>query len=370
VPTPPGHAQHEVAESPGGLSRRFLRVPLFYKILLANSAIVLVGTIVGMAAARGVLREGVDFPTVWIVGLALAGVLVTLGVNAAILRIALTPLVLLEATAERVQAGDLDARVPYSPLSDPQLERLTGTFNGMLDNLASFRQRLSGIAARALKAEEQERLRISRELHDDTAQSLAALLIRLRLLRTIEDPTARDEALDEFRTEVGEALERIRRYARGLRPPALDELGLVPAVESHVRGLSESVGIPIRVEAVPLDSLLSHQAELALYRIAQEAISNAIRHSRPRRVLVRIERSGPSVSLTVSDDGTGFDPEEMMGEERGLGLFGMSERAGYVGGHLTIRSGPGEGTTVRAVIPITGRRDEVPVEDAPRKAVD
>ena len=94
------------------------------------------------------------------------------------------------------------------------------------------------MAKSALSAEEEERKRIARELHDDTAQTLAALLIRLRLARGTEDPAARDAHLDQFRGEIGEALERIRRFARGLRPPALDELGLVPALESHVRTLA------------------------------------------------------------------------------------------------------------------------------------
>jgi two-component system, NarL family, sensor histidine kinase UhpB len=337
--------------------RRLLRVPLFYKILIANAAIVLVGTVVGTVLTRAYLREGADLTFSWIILLAAAGMLVTILVNAIILRVALSPLKLLERTAEQVQAGDLDARVPYSPLRDVQLERLTRTFNGMLDNLESYRQRLSGVAARALDAEEQERKRIARELHDDTSQSLAALLIRLRLLRNNSDPRIRDAALDEFREELGEALERIRRFARGLRPPALDELGLVPAVESHVRALSESLGILIRIEAEPIEDLLTRQAELALYRIAQEAISNAVRHADPNRVMVAIARTSGAVALTVSDDGTGFALDEISRSgEGGLGLFGMKERASYVGGTVTIRSAPGAGTVVRAEIPVTPRR--------------
>jgi two-component system sensor histidine kinase UhpB len=273
-------------------------------------------------------------------------------VNAVILRLALSPLKLLEQTAAQIQSGDHDARVPYSPLRDRELERLTGTFNRMLDNLDSYRQRLSRVAARALNAEEQERKRIARELHDDTAQSLAALLIRLRLVRGVEDPQARDAALDEFRKEVGEALERIRLFARGLRPPALDELGLVPALESHVRALSESVRIAIRVESDPIEDLLTPQAELALYRIAQEAMSNAVRHGEPTRVVVRIEREPGGVKLTVTDDGTGFLIDETLAhEDRGLGIFGMQERAGYFGGQVEIRTGPGQGTQVSATIP-------------------
>ena len=339
---------------PGRATRRLLRVSLFYKILLANAAIVLVGTVGGTAILRGVLRANAEFPIAYVVLLAVGSILVTVLVNAVILRVALRPLKLLEETAAQVQAGYVDARVPYSPLLDRELERLTGTFNAMLDNLESYRQRLSGIAARAMNAEEQERKRIARELHDDTAQYLASLLIRIRLIRQMEDTAERNRVLDEFRVEVGEALERTRRFARGLRPPALDEFGLVPALESHVRGLSESVGIPIRVDAEPLDSLLTEQAELALYRITQEAISNAIRHAHPERVLVRIGREGGQVVLTVTDDGIGFDVHALDdSDDRGLGLFGMKERAAYVGGHVTIESRPGEGTTVRATVPVT-----------------
>jgi two-component system, NarL family, sensor histidine kinase UhpB len=336
--------------------RRLLRVPLFYKIVFANAAIVLLATIVGAFSARAFVRAGADLSVSWVILLGLAGVLLTVLVNAIIVRVALTPLKLLEQTAARVQSGDLDARVPFSPLRDPELERVTGTFNAMLDTLETYRQRLREVAARALNAEEEERKRIARELHDDTAQSLAALLIRLRLLRGTDDPAERERTVDEFRAEVGQALERVRRFARGLRPPALDELGLVPGLESHIRGLSESVGVPIRMEAEHIENQLTPQAELALYRIAQEAISNAIRHASPGEVRVEITRTGDQVTLAVRDDGSGFLVDAVMGEgERGLGLFGMQERAAYVGGHVTVQSRPGGGTLVQAVIPTSSQ---------------
>jgi two-component system sensor histidine kinase UhpB len=329
-----------------------LRVPLFYKILIANAAIVVVGAIVGTAVTLHYLRSGGFSAPVLIGVLALGGVGVTVLVNALIVRLALTPLHLLEETAARVQGGDLDARVPESSLADRELERLTRTFNAMLDNLESYGQRLRDVAARALNAEEEERKRISRELHDDTAQTLAALLIRLRIARGIEDAGARDAHLEQFRVEIGEALERIRRFARGLRPPALDELGLVPALETHVRVLSESNAATVRIEAEPIESDLTRQAELALYRIAQEALSNAVRHGGARHVLLRLRPEGGAVVLTVSDDGVGFDVDAARAEGRGLGLFGMEERAFYVGGSLEIRSEPGRGTHVHARVPL------------------
>lgn len=338
--------------------RTLLRVPLFYKILIANAVIVVGGTVVGTFILRRYLEEehGAFSSIAFVALLALIGVVVTVLVNALILRLALTQLKLLERTAERVQAGDLEARVPHSAVTDRDLERLTGTFNAMLENLEGYRQRLREVAARALHAEEEERKRISRELHDDTAQMMAALLIRLRVARAASDPAARDALLEQFRSELAEALERVRRFARGLRPPALDELGLGPALESHVRGLEESVGLTIRMEVEPLDGVLNPQMELALYRIAQEALSNAVRHSGAGEVELRLRRLGDEVEVVVADRGTGFDVARAMEDDGGgLGLFGMQERAAYVGGQVHIRSSPGAGTTVRAVIPVPYR---------------
>jgi two-component system, NarL family, sensor histidine kinase UhpB len=335
--------------------RALLRVPLFYKILIANALIVLAGTMVVAAIVRAYERQehGAFSSFAFVLVLALTGVAVTVLVNAVILRLALTQLKLLEQTAARVQRGDLDARVPQSAVTDRDLERLTRTFNRMLTNLAAYRRRLRDVAARALSAEEAERKRISRELHDDTAQTLAALLIRLRVARAATDAEARDALLEQFRAEVVEALERVRRFARGLRPPALDELGLVPALESHVRGVEEGVGLPVRMEVEPLDGLLNPQCELALYRIAQEALSNAVRHSGTERVELRLARAGENVELTVTDTGRGFEVQRAMSDDGGgLGLFGMQERAAYVGGEVLIESLPGSGTTVRATIPV------------------
>jgi len=334
--------------------RALLRVPLFYKILLANAALVLVGTMFGSMVTARFVRDQPGRPWFEVAGLlAVIGIGVTLLVNAVILRVALQPLEELERTAARVRRGEVDRRAPDSPVADRELDRLRLTFNAMLDAGAAYRARLREVAARALGSAEDERKRIARELHDETAQTLAALLIRIRLVQRAGDDEARAKLLDEMRTDVGRALEGIRRFARGLRPPALDELGLVPAIESHARSLEEISGLRITVECEEVAGDLPPQAELATYRIVQEALSNVVRHARATQAWVRIGHEAGRLVVAVEDDGRGFDPGNVTSTEGGgLGLFGMKERAGYIGGQVEVASTPGGGTRVRAEIPL------------------
>ncbi len=344
--------------------RVLLRVPLFYKILIANAVLVLAGAIFGSMVTARFVRDQPDRPWFEVAGLLeLIGIGITLLVNAVILRVALQPLDELERTAARVQRGEVDRRAPISPVADRELDRLRLTFNAMLDAGAAYRARLREVAARALGAAEEERKRIARELHDETAQMLAALLIRIRLVQRAQDPDALGKLLEEMRADVGQALEGIRRFARGLRPPALDELGLVPAIESHARSLEEISGLIITVESDEVQGGLPPQAELATYRIVQEALSNVVRHAHATRALVRIAREDELLVVTVEDDGRGFDPENAVSSEGGgLGLFGMKERAGYIGGAVEVASTPGRGTRVRAEIPL---RDDAPEGSPP-----
>jgi two-component system sensor histidine kinase UhpB len=348
-PSPPHHPSGRIPR----LVQWLLRVPLFYKILLANAALVLVGTVVGSFVTAEYVRQNPGASTLDLVGvMAGAGIVVTVMVNALILRLALHPLDALERTAARVRRGDLDARVPLSPLADRELDRLTRTFNGMLDSAAANRERLREVAATALNAAEEERKRIARELHDETAQLLAALLIRIRVVKNASDSQAVAGPLEDMRREIGQALEGVRRFARGLRPPALDELGLIPAIESHVRSIRAITEIDLSLEADEEVDGLPPEAELAVYRIVQEALSNVVRHSGATRAAVRVAREPDRLVVTVEDDGQGFDVPEVRAAGRGLGLFGMGERAAYLGGRVDVQSAPGTGTRVRAEIPL------------------
>lgn len=327
------------------LIRRLLRFPLFYKILIANAVIVtLVIMASGILARAAATNESVNFALLLAVGVALSVLS-----NAVILRVALLPLKRLEQTAHRVQDGDAGARVPVSDLADRDMVRLTATFNMMLESADAYRHRLRDVAAHALNAQEEERKRIARELHDGIAQTLAALRVRLRIARAAS-ADERAEALERISADIGEATEEIKRIAQGLRPPALDMLGLSPAIESHARSVAENTGISIATDIDSLDGVLSSDAELALYRIIQEALSNVARHSGARSARVQVDVTRGAVTALITDTGRGFIVQSEM-ERSGLGLFGMQERGAYVGGTVWIESAPGRGTRVRVTIP-------------------
>jgi len=331
-----------------------LRVPLFWKIVLANMVLVALALAVAVPAAQRGAAEGA---TGGFAAMVIAALAITALVNGLIVHLALVPLSHLEEAARRIQDGDWDARAPVSPLADRPTEQLIGLFNAMLDGLSAYRHRLREIAARALNAEEEERKRIARELHDDTAQSLAAILIRLRIARTGSEIVPLDTLMEDVRQEIAGTLEGIRRYARGLRPPALDELGLIPAIESYARTLTEGAGLPVSVHGQALgNAALSKEEELALYRIVQEALSNVVRHAEATHATVRVRRVDGMVVATVEDDGSGFDVDNVVSAEGGgLGLFGMQERAAYVGGRVSIDSQPNSGTMVRVEVPVWRR---------------
>lgn len=333
--------------------RALLRVPLFYKILLANAVAL------GLAAGGGTWlafrlgAAGADVaPWTLAAGAALAGVLVAAVFNAVVLRVALRPLSALERTAARIQAGGgpEKARVPEQPLADRDLGRLIRVFNDMVGSMARYRVRLRELAVQALETAEGERRRVATVLQDDTAQRLASLLIQLKLARRSTDPEERDGLLEELREETASTLEAVRRVARGLHPPELDEIGVDRAVRAFARGIEQSGGPEMELELVPVEDCLCEESRLALYRILQEAITNVHLHARAGHASVRIARRDERVVAEVTDDGVGFRTDDD-GDGSSLGLVGMRERALYAGGNLRVMSRPGAGTRVHVELP-------------------
>lgn len=326
----------------GGL----LRVRLFTKILVANAVLVslaaLAGALAGAALADGSERQALAVA----VPVVLAALVLTVLVDAVILQLALDPLHRLERTAQRVREGDLGARAPTSSLADPDLARLGATFNDALERVALYRRRLGESAARSIRREEADRDRVARALHEDTAQRLAALLVRLRIAAgESQNPAALERLLEDTRREIAAALGLIRDYAAARSPRALEELGLVSAVEARARELRER-GLEVEVEAADWGHARDPELELDLYRIVRDALDNVVQHARAQRAVVRLTRSASGTSIGVEDDGRGFDVEAAL-DAGALGLFDMRERALAAGGAFHVDSRPGTGTRVR-----------------------
>ena len=225
-----------------------------------------------------------------------------------------------------------------------EVERIELAFLRMMRRLEAERRR-AGSAA--LQAQEEERARVARDLHDEVNQSLTGLLLRLEAAREAAPPQLERE-LAETKALAHQAMRELLSLARQLRPTALDDLGLVAATAGQVEQLARGE-IDAEFEADGAFSDLSDDAQLVVYRVAQEALSNAARHSGAERVEAHLRRlKDGGVELTVSDDGRGFAFAE---SERGLGIGGMRERALLVGGELTIESRPERGTTVRLTVP-------------------
>ena len=208
---------------------------------------------------------------------------------------------------------------------------------------------LSQLSARLADAQEEERRSIARELHDEVGQSLGALLVDLDRLNTMLEPdnSAAREQLERIRKTAARSVASVRNIALLLRPSMLDDLGLVAAIEWLGREISRGGDLEVEVEAPEIPVELPEDLKICIYRVAQEALHNAARHSGGRHAWVKIENREGRIVVTVRDDGRGFDPER----SRGMGLIGMEERVRRLRGTLVIESKPGQGTLVKAELP-------------------
>ncbi len=206
-----------------------------------------------------------------------------------------------------------------------------------------------------ITAQEEERKRIARELHDEAGQALTSLLVNLKMLERVSSPAEASRRASEMREIVAHILDEIRDLAVELRPSVLDDLGLVPALARYVQECPKRLGIEVDFTAVGLSQVrLPHEIETTLYRIAQEALTNIARHADTNRASILLERRGDEVVMLIEDEGRGFDVDQAMdiSRHRHLGLFGMRERAELMGGRLVVESAPGAGTIVSVVIPL------------------
>jgi two-component system sensor histidine kinase UhpB len=308
-------------------------IPLFWRLFVPNAAVLLGAGIVLMiqpANGRVVVLAG--------------GLAVLLTVNLVLMRRAFAPLARLAGLMNAIDPLDPGRRLPaLGPESE--VTRLTEAFNAMLDRLETER-RESGY--RALVAEEAERRRVAAELHDEIGQRLTALLLQIDRLSRGAPP----ELGDEFASTVAatkETLEGVRGLARRLRPEVLDELGLVPALRNLCDRIEESTGLVVRRSLEPELPALTPDAELVVYRVAQEALTNVVRHARSGEAHVALAARAGEIELIVHDAGVGVSEHTV--EESAGGIRGMRERALLIGARLEVVPSAPTGTDVRLQVP-------------------
>jgi len=327
------------------------RRPIFTEVLILNAVLA------GIAAAGAAVLAGWDRPGRIVILGAAAATLAFL-VNSMVLRRRSVPLENLIDEMEKVDLSQPGANLPPGidgKADSEEVERLELAFLRMMRRLEAERRRSSSAA---LRAQEEERARVARDLHDQVNQSLTGVLLRLEAAKAAAPPELEAE-IAETGMLAHRAMDELLTVARQLRPTALDDLGLKAAIAGQVEQLGSS-GFELDFESDGDLGDLDPDTQLVIYRVSQEAIGNAIRHSGGDRIRVRLRRSPERVELTVSDDGRGFSFAEA---NTGLGLGGMRERALLVGGELETESRPGNGTTVRLTVPVhrgTPRRGAEP----------
>jgi two-component system, NarL family, sensor histidine kinase UhpB len=311
---------------------------LFNQVLAVNVALVC------GAALAAALLAGLDLGETARVALVIAlAAGLSLAVNLSVLRRRFTPLERLIEDMEKVDLSRPRANLPSSidgRGETAEVERIELAFLRMMRRLEAERRRTSSAA---LRAQEEERARVARDLHDEVNQALTGVLLRLEAARENAPPEL-DGELAQTRTLANQAMVELLSLARQLRPTALDDLGLKAAIGGQLAELARHGEAKTSFEAEGDFSSLDPDVQLVVYRVAQEALSNAARHSGASAVRVVLRRLNGGVELLVADDGRGFAFAEAEG---GLGIAGMRERALLVGGDLQIESRPGEGTTIR-----------------------
>jgi two-component system, NarL family, sensor histidine kinase UhpB len=342
------------------------RLSLFEKVILVNSVMLVGEALAGLWVTSHNLESHhylID------TGFIILATLLTLFTNILLLRVSFRPLFGLLSTIREISAGKTQTRAPQSR-SDSEINELAGAFNTMLDRLEDARREQ---AALILEAQEDERRRIALELHDEAGQNLTALLIHAELLqqslpraqatRGEEDTYQQLEAgLQQLAKLTQSTLENIRVLAQQLRPSVLDDLGLLAALRWLVEDSEERLHLHIELHTEGIANIahsLPPDYETALFRIAQESLTNIARHAQTQYATLSLIQDQKQIRLQIQDRGCGYNSAQ---RPTSSGVFGMRERATLLHGQLTIDTQPGCGTTIRALLPLPEDRTELPKE--------
>jgi signal transduction histidine kinase len=335
-----------VIRSPRGVPLAALRVPLLLKLLGVD--LLLVATLMAGWLLSGPPIRDVYPAFVLAILVAAASVSLTM--------IALRPIRDLESTVSRVWGGDFGARVERSVVADNEVLRVGAMLNLLLDGLSTDRTRMQALAAQVIDAGDRERAALARELHDSTAQRLAALLFQLSAAaRDSRDPELA-RRLSDARDAAEELTNEVRALAQSVHPRVLDDLGLTAALRKLVRDASTGTGIDVDVNTQGDLSVLPRGVAAVLYRVAQEAVRNAVRHAAPRHIRLTASIDASTARLEVRDDGRGFDYSGFETQPHRNGLASMRDRLTVIEGSLDVHTATGGGTAIVATIPLAPAR--------------
>jgi two-component system sensor histidine kinase UhpB len=312
-----------------------------FRRAVAVNVTVLVAAVLLLALSPATISATVT-PSEWIV--LAAGTAAVIVVNLLLLRRIFGPLERLEQVMGRIDPHEPGRRIGEA-YADGEIARVSQAFNSMLDRLEYER---ADSRRRALRAQEAERGRVARELHDEVGQLLTGVVLQLEGLAAAVPADRRDDVAG-IQDNVREGVQTVREIARGLRPPSLDEFGLRASLVALAAGFGERSGLRVRHEIDAALPALDAETELALYRVAQEAITNVARHARAREVEMLLRCDDHVVELTVADDGQGISTEDLYSSH---GVAGMRERALLVGGTLEMRNRAPRGTEVSLTVPV------------------
>jgi two-component system sensor histidine kinase UhpB len=359
------------------------RFSLFQKIFIANLVIILGGAVVGSWLTAQIAEAG-RFNFVTFTVIITVAVLVSGAVSFAILKNAFRPFGELQQVLAKIHTGNSRARLALQRLTNPDVRHFTSALNQMLTRLEENahviqedQRLLQLMTAQVINAQENERKRIARELHDEASQSLTAMIMGLEAARQLApgEDSALQNQLAGLKDMAIATLEELRKLALDLRPTMLDDLGLISAVRWLSRSAAERANLDVQVSLSGFDEQerLAPELETCLFRITQESLTNIVKHAQASAVKIKLERvKGSStkpeqVKLTVQDNGRGFDREVARAKayQGGhLGLFDIEERAALLGGKVEISSSECEngvsGTCITVIVPLSGHRAEAP----------
>jgi signal transduction histidine kinase len=315
------------------------------------------GVVLKLGLAKTNIYSTVSEVTLQLVAITLIMVAVGFGAAFFLTWILTRPIYNLVEATQAVTEGDFNRRVPR--WANDEIGELASAFNTMTASLAQAdreraeRERLRAeYVSNVIVAQEEERKRIARELHDSTSQSLTSLLVGLKNLKEARDPDETSRRIDALREVVGHTLDEVRALAWQLRPSALDDLGLLSALRRYIDDYQQRYTIQVDFASNGIDGRLPPEIETSIYRIVQEALTNVARHSQASAASVIIDYRRNAIRIIVEDNGIGFAVEATRGR-KSLGLQGIRERAALFNGSLTVESQPGHGTSLFIEIPVT-----------------